>query len=62
MAARIAREAADQYSTPDRPRMVAGSIGPGTRFASLGHVSYVELRDQIAEQARGLLAAASTYC
>ena len=55
MAARIAREAAEQYSTPDRARMVAGSIGPGTRFASLGHVSYVELRDQIAEQARGLL-------
>ncbi len=55
MAARIAREAAEQYSTPERPRMVAGSIGPGTRFASLGHVSYVELRDQIAEQARGLL-------
>jgi 5-methyltetrahydrofolate--homocysteine methyltransferase len=55
MAARIAREAADEYSTPERPRMVAGSIGPGTRFASLGHVSYEELRDQVAEQARGLL-------
>ena len=55
MAARIAREAADEFSTPERPRMVAGSIGPGTRFASLGHVSYVELRDQVAEQARGLL-------
>jgi 5-methyltetrahydrofolate--homocysteine methyltransferase len=55
MAARIAREAADEFSTPDRPRFVAGSIGPGTRFASLGHVRYVELRDQIAEQARGLL-------
>jgi 5-methyltetrahydrofolate--homocysteine methyltransferase len=55
MAARIAREAADEYSTPERHRMVAGSIGPGTRFASLGHVSYEELRDQVAEQARGLL-------
>ncbi|MFN7151606.1 MAG: homocysteine S-methyltransferase family protein, partial [Microthrixaceae bacterium] len=55
MAARIAREAADEHSTPERPRMVAGSIGPGTRFASLGHVSYEELRDQVAEQARGLL-------
>ena len=28
-AARIAREVADDYSTPDRPRFVAGSIGPG---------------------------------
>ncbi len=55
MAARIAREAADEFSTPDRPRFVAGSIGPGTRFASLGHVRYAELRDQVAEQARGLL-------
>ncbi|MEI2698451.1 MAG: methionine synthase [Microthrixaceae bacterium] len=55
MAARLAREVADEYSTPQRRRMVAGSIGPGTRFASLGHVGYEELRDQVAEQARGLL-------
>jgi len=55
MAARIARQAADDYSTPDKPRFVAGSIGPGTRFASLGHVRYEELRDQIAEQSRGLI-------
>ena len=55
MAARIARDVADEFSTPDRPRFVAGSIGPGTRFASLGHVRYEELRDQVAEQARGLL-------
>ncbi len=55
MAAGIARRMADEFSTPDRPRFVAGSIGPGTRFASLGHVRYAELRDQIAEQARGLL-------
>ncbi len=55
MAARIAREVADQFSTEAKPRFVAGSIGPGTRFASLGHVRFDELRDQIAEQARGLL-------
>ena len=55
MAARIARQAADDYSTPDKPRFVAGSIGPGTRFASLGHVRYEELREQIGEQARGLI-------
>ena len=55
MAARIARQVADEFSTPERPRFVAGSIGPGTRFASLGHVRYEELRDQVAEQARGLL-------
>ena len=55
MSARIARRVADEFSTPERPRFVAGSIGPGTRFASLGHVGYAELRDQVAEQARGLL-------
>ena len=55
MAAELARRVADRYSTTDRPRFVAGSIGPGTRFASLGQVRYAELRDQVAEQARGLL-------
>ncbi|MTA75227.1 MAG: methionine synthase, partial [Actinobacteria bacterium] len=55
MAAGIARQAADDYSTPEKPRFVAGSIGPGTRFASLGHVRYEELRDQVAEQSRGLI-------
>jgi 5-methyltetrahydrofolate--homocysteine methyltransferase len=55
IAASLAREVADEFSTPDRPRFVAGSIGPGTRFASLGQVRYAELRDQVAEQARGLL-------
>lgn len=34
--ARIAREAADEYSTPDHPRYVLGSVGPGTRLPSLG--------------------------
>ena len=32
-AARIAREVASSYATADRPRWVAGSIGPGTKFA-----------------------------
>ncbi len=34
-AARLAREIADQYSTPDRPRFVAGILGPTNRTASL---------------------------
>ena len=37
-AARIARESADAYSTPDRPRWVLGSVGPGTKLPTLGHV------------------------
>ena len=54
-AARIAREVADDLSTPDRPRFVAGSMGPGTKFATLGQVSYADLRDQYHEQGIGLL-------
>ena len=54
-AATIAREAADEATTATRPRFVAGSMGPGTRFASLGQIRYAELRDLYAEQAMGLL-------
>jgi 5-methyltetrahydrofolate--homocysteine methyltransferase len=54
-AARIARSVADEFSTQDRPRFVAGSMGPGTRFASLGQIRYEELRDHYADQAMGLL-------
>ncbi|MEQ8717578.1 MAG: methionine synthase [Acidimicrobiales bacterium] len=54
-AARIAREAADRWSTPDRARFVAGSIGPGTKFASLGQIAYPDLRDSYAEQAAALI-------
>jgi 5-methyltetrahydrofolate--homocysteine methyltransferase len=53
--ARIARDVADGYSTPDRPRWVLGSVGPGTKLPSLGHVRFAELRDAYAEQVAGLL-------
>ena len=54
-AARIAKEAAHSHSAPDRPRWVAGSVGPGTKLASLGQIRYAELRDAFEVQARGLL-------
>jgi 5-methyltetrahydrofolate--homocysteine methyltransferase len=54
-AARIAREVADSYSTPDRQRWVAGSMGPGTKFPSLGQIRFAELRDQYQVQASALL-------
>src|SRR3712207_6812233 len=41
--ARIAREAADAWSTPERPRFVLGSIGPGTKLPTLGHATYASL-------------------
>ncbi len=49
-AAQIAREVADGYGA-----WVAGSIGPGTKFPSLGQIRFAELRDAYEVQARGLL-------
>ncbi|MQY08657.1 Methionine synthase [Actinomadura sp. RB68] len=53
--ARIAREVADSYATPDRPRWVIGSVGPGTKLPTLGHVSFAELRDAYQLNAQGLI-------
>jgi 5-methyltetrahydrofolate--homocysteine methyltransferase len=54
-AARLAREVADGYRQAGQPKWVGGSLGPGTKLASLGQISFVELRDGFAEAARGLL-------
>ncbi len=54
--ARIAREAADAWSTDDHPRYVLGSIGPGTKLPSLGHAPYAVLRDAYQQQCEGLVA------
>ena len=55
-AASIARRVCDEYEARDgRPRWVAGSIGPGTKLPSLGHITFGELRDAYEEQAQGLL-------
>ena len=55
-AARIARHAADDAeSATGRPRWVAGSLGPGTKIASLGQIGFVEQRDGYQVAAEGLL-------
>jgi 5-methyltetrahydrofolate--homocysteine methyltransferase len=54
--ARIASEVAAAYSTPERPRWVIGSVGPGTKLPTLGHVTFAELRDAYQRNAAGLLA------
>jgi 5-methyltetrahydrofolate--homocysteine methyltransferase len=54
-AARIAREVAASHSTPDHPRFVAGSIGPGTKMPTLGHIRFADLRDAYEVQCRGLI-------
>ena len=62
--ARLAREVCDRFSTPDRPRFVAGALGPTPRTASISpdvndpaarNTSFAELRDAYREQAEGLL-------
>ena len=55
-AAELAREMADAYSTPEKPRFVAGSMGPTTKLPTLGHIGFDDLRDAFAEQAEGLIA------
>ena len=54
-AARLAREVADGFAADGRPRFVAGSMGPGTKMPTLGHISYAALRDAYEVQAPGLL-------
>jgi len=54
--AALAREVADGFTAADgRPRWVLGSIGPGTKLPTLGHVTFRELRDSYYENAAGLL-------
>lgn len=53
--AALARERADAFATPERPRWVLGSVGPGTKLPSLGHTTYAHLRSTFAEQVAGLL-------
>ena len=51
---KIAREAADAFSTPDKPRFVLGSLGPGTKLPSLGHTTYENLKNAYYTAAKGL--------
>ena len=62
-AARLARETADRFSTPDKPRFVAGVLGPTSRTASLSpdvndpgarNITFDALVADYVEAARGL--------
>ncbi|GGM51425.1 methionine synthase [Dactylosporangium sucinum] len=53
--ARLARAAADAHGTPQRPRFVLGSIGPGTKLPTLGHAPFRSLRDAYFDNAAGLI-------
>jgi 5-methyltetrahydrofolate--homocysteine methyltransferase len=55
-AAQLARAQADAFSTPERPRFVAGSMGPTTKSISVtGGVTFDQLADSYQEQAEGLI-------
>ncbi|MEV0207539.1 methionine synthase [Streptomyces sp. NPDC050788] len=55
--ARIARETADGYLARDgRQRWVLGSMGPGTKLPTLGHIGYTTIRDAFQQNAEGLIA------
>ncbi len=55
LAGELAREAIEQFGK-GKPRYVLGSIGPGTKLPSLGHIGYDRLEEALAVQARGLIA------
>jgi 5-methyltetrahydrofolate--homocysteine methyltransferase len=54
-AASLAKRIASDYTTKERPRWVAGSMGPGRKLPTLGHIGFLELKAAYAEQVRGLL-------
>src|SRR4051812_6363714 len=53
-AAQLSKRLASDYSTPDKPRFVAGSMGPGTKLPTLGHITYRDLKNAYREEVRGL--------
>ncbi|MEW5858397.1 MAG: methionine synthase, partial [Cyanobacteriota bacterium] len=53
-AAELAKRVAAEFSTPEKPRFVAGSIGPTTKLPTLGHIDFDTLQASFAEQAEAL--------
>jgi len=54
-AARLAKRIASDYATKEKPRWVAGSMGPGRKLPTLGHISFLDLKAAYGEQVRGLI-------
>ena len=54
--AELAREAIAEFEHDGRTRFVLGSIGPGTKLPTLGHIDYQTLEDALTVQSRGLVA------
>ena len=54
-AAELAKSCTAEFSTPEKPRFVAGSIGPGTKLPTLGHIDYDTLKAALIPQIQGLI-------
>lgn len=53
-AAELAKRVAGEFSTPEKPRFVAGSIGPTTKLPTLGHIDFDTMKSAFAEQVTAL--------
>jgi 5-methyltetrahydrofolate--homocysteine methyltransferase len=53
-AAELAKSIAAEFSTPEKPRFVAGSIGPTTKLPTLLHINFDEMKQSYIEQVEGL--------
>ena len=54
LGASLVKESCVKYSTASKPRFVLGSIGPGTKLPSLGHIKYDDMYEGYKEMAEGL--------
>ncbi|HZU22033.1 MAG TPA: homocysteine S-methyltransferase family protein, partial [Terriglobales bacterium] len=54
-AVKLARDVAAQFSTPEKPRFVAGSVGPTTKSISLGHISFDAIAASYEQQMLALI-------
>ena len=52
---KLAKEVAAEFSTESKPRWVLGSLGPGTKLPTLGHVEYVKLMEAYFTASKGLV-------
>ncbi|MDD3324997.1 MAG: methionine synthase [Sulfurospirillaceae bacterium] len=53
--AKLAKEVCESFSTPQKPRFVAGAMGPGTKLPSLGHIGYDEMYEGYVLCVKGLI-------
>jgi len=52
---KLAVEVAEEFSSKDKPRWVLGSLGPGTKLPTLGHTTYVKLKEAYGQASKGLI-------